>query len=296
MNFIENRKKFLTLSVAVILIGILTMCYYGVTQKSAFNQDIEFVGGSFIQVNMEQKLTVDLRNELAELVTQITEDTSPRITQAEDTEVIITTKRMTLDTRRQLFEAIKEKYSLSSEQTSREADVSPTISQEIKLSALKAILAGIVLILLYITYRFKDYRFGMSAILALVHDVLIMLTVYAVFRIPLNNSFIAGMLTIVGYSINDTIIVFDRIRENKGKMRSDDAEVINKSIKQTLTRSINTSITTLIMIVLLYVLGVDSVKQFAFPLIIGILAGTYSSIFIASPLWYEMKKIKKANA
>jgi preprotein translocase SecF subunit len=133
----------------------------------------------------------------------------------------------------------------------------------------------------------------MSAIIALAHDVLVMLAVYAVFRVPLNNSFIAAMLTIVGYSINDTIIIFDRIRENKGKMHSDDSHIINESINQTLGRSINTSLTTLIMIVLLYVLGVDAVKEFAFPLIIGISAGTYSSIFIASPLWYELRKLKK---
>jgi preprotein translocase SecF subunit len=133
----------------------------------------------------------------------------------------------------------------------------------------------------------------MSAIIALAHDVLVMLAVYAVFRVPLNNSFIAAMLTIVGYSINDTIIIFDRIRENKGKMHSDDSHIIDESINQTLGRSINTSLTTLIMIVLLYVLGVEAVKEFAFPLIIGIASGTYSSIFIASPLWYELRKLKK---
>jgi preprotein translocase SecF subunit len=113
---------------------------------------------------------------------------------------------------------------------------------------------------------------------------------YAVFRVPVNNSFIAAMLTIIGYSINDTIIVFDRIRENKGRMRNDDVEIVNTSINQTLTRSINTSLTTLIMVALLYFLGTSSVKEFAFPLLIGILAGTYSSIFIASPIWYEMKQ------
>jgi preprotein translocase SecF subunit len=133
----------------------------------------------------------------------------------------------------------------------------------------------------------------MSAIIALAHDVLVMLAVYAVFRVPLNNSFIAAMLTIVGYSINDTIIIFDRIRENKGKMHSDDEHIIDESINQTLGRSINTSLTTLIMIVLLYILGVEAVKEFAFPLIIGIASGTYSSIFIASPLWYELRKLKK---
>ncbi|WP_083258453.1 protein translocase subunit SecF [Cellulosilyticum sp. I15G10I2] len=293
MKFIENRKKFFILSAAVILIGLLTMCYNAITQKGAFNQDIEFTGGSIVQINMERKLTPELRNELAEIVTEITGDTAPRITAAGDTGVIITTKRAEVAARKKLFDTIKEKYSLSDEIPLADSDVSASISDEIKLGALQAVVVGIILILIYITYRFKDYRFGMSAVAALVHDVLIMLAVYAVFRIPLNNSFIAGMLTIVGYSINDTIIVFDRIRENKGKMHADDAKIIDESVNQTLTRSINTSITTLIMIVLLYILGVQSVKQFAFPLIIGIAAGTYSSIFIASPLWYELRKLKR---
>ncbi len=293
MKFIENRKKFFIVSAAVILIGLLTMCFNAITQKGAFNQDIEFTGGSIVQINMERRLTPDLRNELVGIVTEITGDTAPRITAAGDTGVIITTKRADVATRVKLFDTVKEKYQLADEVPLADADVSPSISNEIKLGALQAIVVGIILILIYITYRFKDFRFGMSAVAALVHDVLVMLAVYAVFRIPLNNSFIAGMLTIVGYSINDTIVVFDRIRENKGKMHADDTKIINESVNQTLGRSINTSVTTLIMIVLLYVLGVASVKQFAFPLIIGIASGTYSSIFIASPLWYEMRKLKK---
>lgn len=293
MKFIENRKKFFIISAVIILIGLLTMCYNAITQKGAFNQDIEFTGGSIVQINMERRLTPELRDELRAIVTEVTEDGAPRITAAGDTGVIITMQRTNVAVRQQLFDTIKEKYTLADEVPLADSDVSPSISNEIKLGALQAVVVGIILILIYITYRFKDFRFGASAVAALVHDVLIMLTVYAVFRIPLNNSFIAGMLTIVGYSINDTIIVFDRIRENKGKMHADDGAIIDASINQTITRSINTSITTLIMIVLLYILGVESVKQFAFPLIIGVLAGTYSSIFIASPLWFEMRKLKK---
>ncbi|MDF2612879.1 MAG: protein-export rane protein SecF [Clostridia bacterium] len=292
MKFIENRKKFYILSIAVILIGLLAMCYNAVTGNGAFNQDIEFKGGSIVQINMERKLTTELKDELVQIVKDVTGDSSPRIAAAGDTGVIITMKRTEVATRAKLFTEIKTKYNLKDEVPLADSDVSPSISNEIKLGAVQAVVVGMALILIYITFRFKDFRFGASAVIALLHDVLVMLAVYAVFRIPLNNSFIAAMLTIVGYSINDTIIVFDRIRENKGKTHSDPVTVIDDSINQTIGRSINTSLTTVIMVVLLYIIGVNSVKQFALPLIVGIISGTYSSIFVASPLWFEMRKLK----
>ena len=292
MKFIANRKKFFVVSAAIILIGLFSMIYNAATGKEAFNKDIEFAGGSIVQINMEQKLTPELKNEITKIVAEVTADNAPRITAAGDNGVIITMKRTDVQKRTKLFQDIKAKYNLKDEVPLADSDVSASISNEIKLGALQAVVVGVILILIYITYRFRDFRFGMSAVIALVHDVLIMLTVYAVFRVPLNNSFIAGMLTIVGYSINDTIIVFDRIRENKGKMHAEDDQMIDTSINQTMGRSINTSITTLIMIVLLYIIGVESVKQFAFPLIVGIISGTYSSVCVASPLWYELRKLK----
>lgn len=297
MQFIENRKKFYALSIILIVIGLLAMAFNAFKGNGAFAQDIEFTGGSYIHIDMEQPLTNDLKNELSEIVKEITEDSNPRITSADNNGAIITVQRADAATRTKLFEAIKAKYNLSSEEALGDADVSASISGEIKWGAIKAVLVGALLILLYITFRFKDLRFGASAVIALLHDVFIMLAVYAVFRIPLNNSFIAAILTIVGYSINDTIIIFDRIRENRDRkgIKNNavvDSGMINASIKQTMTRSISTSLTTVIMVVLLYFLGTDSVKQFAFPIIIGVLAGTYSSIFIASPLWYDMSCMK----
>ena len=147
--------------------------------------------------------------------------------------------------------------------------------------------------LFYIWFRFKDIRFAGSAIIALVHDVLVMLTGYALIRISVGNTFIACILTIVGYSINDTIVIFDRIRENMQGMKKQTpetlAEVANRSLTQTLSRSLNTSITTIIMVLLLFILGVSSIREFALPLMIGLISGTYSSIFIAAALWYVMK-------
>lgn len=293
MKFTENRNKFFIASSIIILIGLLTMCVNMFRGIGAFEQDIEFKGGSLVQINIEKKLTPEMKDELVGIAKETTGDMNPRITTAGDTEVIITMTRADADSRIKLFEAVKEKYNLSEDKARADSDVSPSISNEIKVGALKAVIVGCILILLYITYRFKDLKLGTSAVVALVHDVLIMLAVYAIFRIPLNNSFIAAILTIVGYSINDTIVIFDRIRENKGKMRGEEIEIIDVSIKQTLGRSINTSLTTIVMVLLLYILGTDSVKQFAFPIIVGVIAGTYSSIFIASPLWYVMNNMKK---
>lgn len=300
MKVIQNRKKYYALSSLVILIGTIFMLFNAVKGQGAFKQDIEFTGGSLIQVDMERPFTNELREELMAITKEVTGHEDARITSAGDTGVLITMTREDAATRQALFKAIKEKYNLKEETAPRDEDFSPTISKDIKVGAIKAVVVGIALILVYISFRFKDYRFGTSAVIALAHDILVMLSVYAIFRIPLNNSFIAAMLTIVGYSINDTIIIFDRIRENKAKFglknhRDANITLVDESISQTIGRSIATSITTVIMVVLLFVLGKESVKEFAFPLMIGIVAGTYSSIFIASPIWYELtnRKSKK---
>ena len=300
MKYVENRKKFYAISLIVIIIGLLAMGINGVRGKGFFEKDIEFTGGSYIQFDLEKPLTNELKSELAEITTEVTGDPNPRITSADETGVIITMQRTENDKRIELYNTIKEKYNLAADMPLAHEDFSATISSEIKWGAIKAVVVGVILILIYITFRFKDYKFGVSAVLALAHDVLVMLTIYAVFRIPLNNSFIAAMLTIVGYSINDTIIVFDRIRENKARKgtkgdKAIPAELINNSISQTLSRSICTSITTLVMVVLLYILGTDQVKEFALPLIVGIAAGTYSSIFVASPLWFDLSNRGKVS-
>lgn len=293
MKVIESRKKYYVISLCVIVLGLLFMIVNGVRGNGAFNQDIEFTGGSLIQVNVNQPFSNELKDEIEGIVKEVTENENIRITSAGTTEVIITMPRTETEVREKLFDTIKEKYSLEDKDLLKDNDFSATISNDIKTGALKAILVGMTLILIYISFRFKDYKFGMSAIAALIHDVFVMLAVYAIFRVPLNNSFIAAMLTIVGYSINDTIIVFDRIRENKVKRgikehEASSMDLVDVSISQTVGRSISTSFTTIVMVLLLFILGTDSVKEFAFPLIIGIAAGTYSSIFIASPIWYDL--------
>lgn len=295
LRVVEKRKVFFILSSVLILIGLLAMPFNAIRGNGMLNYDIEFKGGSVMTVDLG--VDVDPQADIMPMINEIIPEVTPRFQKITGTnQLIITMQTTTAEQRTALYDALVEKYSLTGEkqdQLLKDSNISPSISPEFKVRAIQAVLLGAVLMLIYISIRFKDFKLGASAVIALLHNVLIMLGVYAVFRIPLNNSFIAAMLTIIGYSINDTIIIFDRIRENKGKMKGEEDEVINASVGQTLTRSINTSLTTLVMVVLLYILGVASVKEFAFPLVVGIVAGTYSSIFIASPLWYEMRKFQR---
>ena len=184
---------------------------------------------------------------------------------------------------------MEEQFGLDTDKILTET-ISSTISQEMKKEALIAVGLATLCMMLYIWMRFSDIRFGASSVMALIHDVLIVVGFYGITRISVGNTFIACILTIVGYSINATIVIFDRIRENRkdnSKMELD--EVINVSISQTMKRSIFTSLTTLIMVVILYIMGVSAIKDFALPLIVGILCGGYSSIFLAGSLWYLLK-------
>jgi SecD/SecF fusion protein len=206
--------------------------------------------------------------------------------------VVFKTKTLTLDQRDAMNNALVDAFGVD-ESLIESQSISSTISNEMRSDAVIAVIVACFFMLLYIWFRFKDIRFAASAILALVHDVLVVLTAYALIRISVGNTFIACMLTIVGYSVNDTIVIFDRIRENLHSVKVQTPEtlaaVADKSLTQTLSRSINTSITTIIMVLLLFILGVSSIREFALPLMVGLISGSYSSIFIATELWYVMK-------
>lgn len=292
MKVIESRKKYYALSIGVILIGLLFMIINQVSGKGAFNQDVEFTGGYLIETDIKKPFTNEIKDEIQKIAEDKTKQKNVRVISSGTTGVVISMPHTEAKLREDLITALMEKYQITNKDIKQD-NFSPTISQDIKTGAVQAVVVGTILILIYITIRFKDYKFGMSAVLALIHDVLVMLTVYAIFRVPLNNSFIAAMLTIVGYSINDTIVVFDRIRENKVKKgikqnQAASVDLVDGSINQTIGRSVSTSITTIVMVFLLFILGTESVKEFAFPLMIGVAAGTYSSIFIASPVWYDL--------
>lgn len=300
IKVIELRKVWFLLSVVVIGIGLVMMPVNKGSKGSYLNYDIEFVGGTSTLVTVGEEQAYDsfeaLRGDLNELVGETTGDKTPQFQNVEDKgQFIIKTQSLNTDQRIALQDALIEKYGITTEDIESES-ISSTVSKEMRSDAIKAVLLAAALILVYVTFRFKDFRFGVSAVIALVHDILVVLAVYSLLRVPINNSFIAAMLTIVGYSINDTIVLFDRVRENMKHMkRGDYIGVVDVSISQTLSRSINTSLTTFLMVLVLYIIGVASIREFALPLMVGIISGTYSSIFIASPLWYLFRKKEEAK-
>lgn len=258
---------------------------------NGLNRGIDFEGGTLIQIKIGKKISVD---EVKAITDKFDKDASIVHSGDKKDEIQIKSKKDFHNKEiNKMFNEFKEKYNLKDEDLVQSQKFGPTMGKEIRRKALLSSVLAAVAMLIYISWRF-EFKFAISAIIALAHDVLVTLSVYAIFRIPINGSFIAAILTILGYSINDTIVIFDRIRENERLSRKESHEkIINKSIKESITRTINTSITTLITIVLLYVLGVEDIKILAFPLIIGVIAGTYSSIFIASPLWYIFKSKEK---
>nr|WP_301010495.1 protein translocase subunit SecF [Anaerotignum lactatifermentans] len=285
MKIVENRKKFFAASLIVIIIGFAAMIFNAQAGRGAFQYDVEFTGGTSFDLDLGQEYE---QEDLQKIITDVTGQDSPQIQQVIGTnEVTVKIQSIDSATRETLTNAILEAY--PNAVMGEVNDVSGTVSHEMQTAAIKATLIAAVAMLLYISLRFHDFRAGGSAIIALLHDVLIVLTAYAVFRIPVNNTFIVVLLTILGYSINATIVIFDRIRENKSAFHANQtAEKINKSISQTLARSINTSLTTFFTVGAIYVLGVPALKEFALPMMIGILAGAYSSVCISGSIWYVL--------
>lgn len=285
MKIVENRKKFFAASLIVIIIGFAAMIFNAQAGRGAFQYDVEFTGGTSFDLDLGQEYE---QEDLQKLITDVTGQDSPQVQQVIGTnEVTVKIQSIDSATRETLTNAILEAY--PNAVMGEVNDVSGTVSHEMQTAAIKATLIAAVAMLLYISLRFHDFRAGGSAIIALLHDVLIVLTAYAVFRIPVNNTFIVVLLTILGYSINATIVIFDRIRENKSAFHANQtAEKINKSISQTLARSINTSLTTFFTVGAIYVLGVPALKEFALPMMIGILAGAYSSVCISGSVWYVL--------
>jgi len=285
MKIAQNYKIWFAISLVVIAIGIGASLFMGL------NLGIDFTGGTMMQINMGETVEV---NEINAVIDSFNLDPDIIHAGAEKTEIIIKTKESLSNTdRMEIFSKIKDQYNLTDDSFIGAEQFGPSIGDEIQNRALIAVLLASVGMFVYIIFRF-ELIYGVSSIIALMHDVLILVSIYAIFRVPVNSSFIAAVLTIVGYSINDTIVVFDRVRENVKRMeKATFTEIANTSLKQTITRSINTSLTTLLVIGSLYVFGVESIKEFAFPLMAGVLVGTYSSIFIASPVWVLFKTAQK---
>ncbi len=286
LNIIDKAKIYFLIPVILILIGVVSFFING-----GFVQDVDFAGGMTMYVDMGKE--VDL-NEVADTVkTADASILSPRVTKSDGNVVIIQTTPIERDVRDKIQNVLVEKYELDRGTSFIQIeDVTATMGAELRQQALTAALIACLLMLVYITIRFEFFT-GISAVICLLHDVLIMLSFYAVFKVPINANFIAAILTIIGYSINNTIVIFDRIRENQKKAARELKTLVNTSVSQSIKRSIYTTITTIIPVILLYILGVDSIKEFALPLIVGLLAGTYSSLFIAGSIWYSFKSAHK---
>lgn len=287
-KFVKHNKIWFSISLIVITVGLIFTILNG-----GLNLGIDFTGGTTIQVKIAKSFDV---SDIRSIIDKYDNEATVTYAGEQKDEVIIRTK-LALDdaSRKDILDSFISKYNITASSINFET-IGPAIGSELKKQAVIALILANLGILIYISFRF-EWKFGLAAVIALIHDVLIMVVLYGVMKIPVNSSFIAAILTIVGYSINDTIVVFDRIRENmKFAKKYDVEQLVDESISQTLTRTINTSLTTLLTITALYILGVPAIKDFALPLIAGILSGTYSSIFIASPTWILLRKKFKAEA
>ncbi len=290
-DFVGKRAIFFIIALVFALSAPIAMAYHGSNDGSPLNYSLEFAGGTAATVEFGEEYSLeDLENEVKPVVAEITGDNDITFQQVQDsTQVIIKTRELSIDERASLNTALTESFNVSEDGVDYE-NISATISNDMRSSAIRAAIIVVICMLIYIWIRFRDLRFASSSVIALIHDLLVVLAFYAVFRLSVGSQFIAVMLTILGYSINATIVIFDRIRENLKVMKGEDYKsIVNASITQTLTRSAYTTLTTFISIFVLYLIGVPSIKEFALPIIIGLIAGAYSSIFISGNLWYVMK-------
>ncbi|MGN0413186.1 MAG: protein translocase subunit SecD [Lachnospiraceae bacterium] len=299
IKFLEKKAIFFAISIVVIVGGFVTMGIQKGSTGSALNYSLDFVGGTQTAVTFNEDYSLEqLDTEIVPQIEQIINDANVQSQKvAGSNQVIFKTRTLSVEEREAVNTMLEESYGVAEDSITAET-ISSTISSEMQRDAFISVIIAAVCMLIYIWIRFKDIRFGASAVIALIHDVLVVLAFYAVARVSVGATFIACMLTIVGYSINATIVIFDRVRENMRAMsRKDDLQdMVNQSISQTLSRSIFTSLTTFIMVAALYVYGVSSIREFALPLMAGILCGTYSSVCITGALWYVLRtKIAKKD-
>lgn len=292
INFLGKKGIFFGLSLAVILVGFITMGVYKVNSGDALNYSLEFKGGTATTVTFDKSYTLEeINSEMVPLIESTTGSAVQIQTVQGSNEVIFKTGSLDVDQRQALNQMFVDNFGVDETLITSET-ISSTISNEMKSDTILAVAVAIICMLIYIRFRFSDIRFGVSSIACLLHDVLVVITFYALARVSVSNTFIACLLTIVGYSINATIVVFDRVRENMAVMTKKDdlQDVVNRSITQTLSRSLFTSLTTLVMVGALYIWGVTSIRDFALPLMVGIICGAYSSVCIAGALWYVLRK------
>ena len=301
INFLGKKKIFFTISIALIVLGFVAIGVNEGKGNGALNYSLEFMGGTSSTVTFDKNYTLEeIDQNIVPLIEDAVGDKNVQVQKVQDSnQVIFKTQTLNLEKREAFNKVMADNFGVAENEIATE-NISSTVSSEMRRDAIVAVIIATICMLLYIWFRFKDVRFATSAVLALLHDVLIVLGFYAIARVSVGNTFIACMLTIVGYSINATIVIFDRIREElKTKKRGTQLdELVNKCITLTLTRSVYTSFTTFVMVAVLYIMGVSSIREFALPLMVGIICGAYSSVCITGALWYVMKTkigVKKAG-
>ncbi|MCD7813477.1 MAG: protein translocase subunit SecD [Lachnospiraceae bacterium] len=290
-DFVGHRRVFFTISIVLILLGPVSMGVNSAMGNGVLNLSLDFKGGTSTTITFNEEMTLDeLEADVKPVFTEVTGNAEVQFqTTQGSTDVYVKTGVLDLDQRQAISEALEEAYDLEATAILYDS-ISATVSSEMRQDAVVAVIVAAICMLIYITIRFHDVRFAGSAVIVLLHDVLVVFACYAIVRISVGSTFIACMLTIVGYSINATIVIFDRIRENQKLLAGSDlADIVNASVTQTLTRSIYTSFTTFITIFMLFLIGVETIKEFALPLMVGVVAGAYSSVCVTGSLWYVLK-------
>ncbi len=291
VNLLSKKAIFFGVSIVLIAAGFVFMGIHHAGSGQALNYSLEFVGGTSTNVTFPEDMAIEtIDAQVVPQIEKITGDGNVQTTKVQGTnEVIFKTRIMNVEERQEMASMLSEDFGADPEKTTAET-ISSTISGEMRQQSVIAVAVAAACMLVYIWFRFKDIRFGASAVVALIHDVLVVLAFYAAARVSVSSTFIACMLTIVGYSINATIVIFDRIRENMRLEGTEHLEeLVDRSITQTLSRSIFTSLTTFVMVAVLFVMGVSSIREFALPLMVGIVCGTYSSVCVTGALWYVLR-------
>ena len=280
-SFIKNRKIFYIISAVIIILGM------GMSLVRGLNYGIDFTGGTMIQVDMHKEVPI---SEVEDAIDEFNLDPSIIYAGENNTQVVIKTiESLDNEKRAEVVDALGESFGVTEEDVLASEQFGPSVGDELKKNAVKAVVIASIGMLIYIIFRFKSWKYGFSAVVGVAHDVLMVIAFYGIFGFTVNNPFIAAILTLVGYSINDTIVIFDRIRENKQLYKKDGSEVnIDRSINSTLNRTIMTSLTTLVVMIPLCIMVSASIREFIIPLMAGVIVGCYSSIFVCSPLYYDL--------
>ena len=280
-SFIKNRKIFYIISAVIIILGM------GMSLVRGLNYGIDFTGGTMIQVDMHKEVPI---SEVEDAIDEFNLDPSIIYAGENNTQVVIKTiESLDNEKRAEVVDALGESFGVTEEDVLASEQFGPSVGDELKKNAVKAVVIASIGMLIYIIFRFKSWKYGFSAVVGVAHDVLMVIALYGIFGFTVNNPFIAAILTLVGYSINDTIVIFDRIRENKQLYKKDGSEVnIDRSINSTLNRTIMTSLTTLVVMIPLCIMVSASIREFIIPLMAGVIVGCYSSIFVCSPLYYDL--------